>query len=57
MACVPIVPFAVLRRRSERDRLEPELVGAGRFGRAKIVTAACGGEHTAAVTEEGAHYT
>ena len=41
----------------ERNRLEPEEVGAERFGGAKIVTASCGHQHTAAVTEEGAFYT
>ena len=41
----------------ERNRLEPERVGAGRFGGGKIVTADCGAGHTAAVTEEGALYT
>ena len=37
--------------------LEPERVGAERFGEAKIATADCGGLHTAAVMEEGALYT
>jgi len=46
-----------LGHNDERNRLEPERVGAGRFGGGKIVTADCGAGHTAAVTEEGALYT
>ena len=39
------------------DMLEPERVGAERFGEAKIATADCGGLHTSTVMEEGALYT
>ena len=41
----------------EEDRLMPVRVEAERLDGAKIVSAACGAAHTAAVTEEGALYT
>jgi len=46
-----------LGHNDERDRLAPERVGAELLGGVKIVTAACGTHHSAAVSEEGALYT
>ena len=46
-----------LGHNDRRDRMEPQQVGVEWMRGAKIVTAACGEAHTAAVTEEGALYT
>ncbi len=47
----------VLGHNDEDNRLAPARVGQERFGGAKIVTAGCGLEHSAAVSEDGALFT
>jgi hypothetical protein len=47
----------MLGHSGEGHRLQPEEVGAEWFGGAKVVTAACGMHHSAAVTDDGALYT
>ena len=49
--------FGMLGHGSSDKQLEPREVEAGRFGGDRVVQAAAGGRHTAAVTAEGRLYT